>query len=95
MFRENDPGTEAEALESQSDGGDAQDLEQDIQDYTKQYNFNKKMKVKTTINCPVCCKSFIKERKNQIFPSGHTKCKDRYWNTTDETRRERAIHFMR
>lgn len=53
-----------------------------------QYDLNKKAKVGETICCPTCRKKFRKKSYQQAFDK--TKCKDRYWNTTDPERLERA-----
>lgn len=47
------------------------------------------------IECPVCSKKFKKATYHKVFCSnqkthGPENCKDRYWNTVDERRRERA-----
>lgn len=50
----------------------------------------KAARVGETCQC-TCGKSFVKKSYQQAFHA--TKCKDRYWNTVDDTRRERAKLF--
>lgn len=59
-------------------------------------------KTGSTIACPTCGKSMKKSTYNKVFCSngrtrgrGRSNCKDRYWNTVDEVRSERAEAFMR
>lgn len=52
------------------------------------YSTNQKSRVGDAIHCPTCEKSFKKKSYNQKFCC--SKCKDTYWNTVDDTRRERA-----
>lgn len=59
--------------------------------YTSRYVINKAAKVRTKCICPVCKKEFAKKSYQQAFC--RTKCKDRYWNTVDDGRRERAVLF--
>jgi len=43
------------------------------------------------VSCPVCHSTFRKTRQNQAFcPVKSRKCKDRFWNTVNDERRERA-----
>lgn len=45
------------------------------------------------VKCPVCGRSFRKLRASHVFcrHKGRHNCKDRFWNTVNDTRRERAI----
>lgn len=65
-----------------------------------QYEENKAAKIGSVITCPVCSKRFVKRTKDHTFCSnGRQKkggnCKDTYWNTVDEGRRERAKLYKR
>jgi hypothetical protein len=55
------------------------------------YEDNTKAKVGDTICCPSCGKNFKKKSYQQKFHS--TKCKDIYWNSVDDVRRERAKFY--
>ena len=70
----------------------AEEYEYRITDLIANYQDNKNIKVNNNIFCPVCGKKFRKKTKAHSFCSnkGRNNCKDRYWNSTDETRRERA-----
>ena len=60
------------------------------QEMQRLYNINKKLFVGDLCFCPACNTAFIKESYQQVFcksTSNKTKCKDRYWNTVDENRR--------
>jgi ssDNA-binding Zn-finger/Zn-ribbon topoisomerase 1 len=58
----------------------------------KAYNFARQAKTGTTIHCPTCGKRMKKKSYQHVFCSnkGRNNCKDRYWNTVDEVRAERA-----
>jgi hypothetical protein len=47
------------------------------------------------VTCPTCTKPFIKTSYQQAFCSnkGSGNCKDTYWNSANEKRRERAKKF--
>lgn len=47
----------------------------------------------TVVHCPVCSRSFRKLRASHVFcrHKGRGNCKDRFWNTVNDERRERAI----
>ena len=49
--------------------------------------------VGAVVACPVCAKDVHKVHKGQAFCSrrGRGNCKDRFWNTVNDERRERAI----
>lgn len=85
-------GEEADALTDQHDGTSIE-LEYDIERYISDYNIAKSAAVGCIVNCPVCRKQFKKSRPDQAFAPGHRKCKDRYHNTTNPDRRERAKRF--
>jgi hypothetical protein len=55
------------------------------------YEINKRKKVGDKMNCAVCKKEVVKKSYQAKFCC--IKCKDQYWNTVDETRRERAKLF--
>lgn len=59
------------------------------------YNANLRADTGSIIECPVCSKKFKKATYHKVFCSnqkthGAENCKDRYWNTVDEKRRNRA-----
>ena len=92
--------SEADAMSMNYDDGsydDSDDREQALQDlkeaYTEQYNINKSARTRVECKCPVCHKRFIKKSYQQAFD--RTKCKDRFWNTVDDSRRFRATLFSR
>lgn len=45
----------------------------------------KKLKVGDSFKCPVCGKNLIKKTYQHTFCG--RKCKDKYWNTVDESKR--------
>jgi hypothetical protein len=55
------------------------------------YVSNMNAAIGSTCKCPDCFKQFIKKTWQHKFDN--TKCKDRYWNTVDETRKQRACYF--
>jgi hypothetical protein len=57
------------------------------------YDTNAQKKVGETCACPSCGKNFVKRSYQQKFHS--IKCKDIYWNSIDDTRRERAKFYNR
>jgi len=64
----------------------------------KRYEKVKKAKTGSSVECPVCLKKMKKTTYNKVFCSnGRTKqggnCKERYWNSVDDKRRERAKLF--
>lgn len=58
------------------------------------YDKAKAALVKETIRCPNCNKSHVKTTYHKIF-CGKVKCKDTYWNTVDDTRRDRAKKYKK
>lgn len=71
--------------------------------YTTRYNEAKSKNIGDEAVC-ICGNHFIKKTKEQAFCGKRGKgkennkgrlCKDRYWNTVDETRRFRATLFGR
>ena len=50
---------------------------------------NQKAKIGTSCVCPSCGTGFIKKTYQQVFckSKSKTECKDRYWNTVDESKR--------
>lgn len=66
----------------------------------QRYVAAKKAKTGSLAECATCGRKFIKRRKHQAFCSnGWTRkggnCKDRYHNTINAKRRERAMAFNR
>ena len=64
--------------------------------YKERYIVAQAAKVGTDIHCPVCNKLHIKTTYHKIFDKNGKKqkggnCKDKYWNTVDPKRRQRAI----
>lgn len=62
------------------------------------YSQARSAKVNSTIKCPCCQKSIVKTTYHKVFCSnartkGRKNCKDRYWNTVDESRAKRARRF--
>jgi len=61
--------------------------------------------VGSTVVCPTCGRSHTKTTYHKVFCSNQkrktrkvkgeqkTSCKDQYWNTVDDTRRERAVAY--
>jgi hypothetical protein len=78
-----------EAAEVERDG-----MEEHMQEL---YRAAKAATVGSTVECPVCFKPFVKTTKGQAFCShrGRGNCKDRFWNLTNEERRERAAIMNR
>lgn len=88
-------GTEAEALEDQSDHGaqddfDAQEAEENYHRMRTLYDSAKVAKTGAKIRCPGCGKAVIKTTYNKVFCSnqrttarGVNSCKDFYWNTVN------------
>jgi hypothetical protein len=60
---------------------------------TDRYRMAKGAKVGETVICPTCEKQFIKRSYQQAFccNRGRGNCKDRYWNVTEDERRERTV----
>jgi len=56
------------------------------------YKKAKEAKVGTKILCATCGKEIIKKSHAHVFcrSKGSGNCKDKYWNSTDETRLKRA-----
>ncbi len=57
------------------------------------YRLNRAAKTGEEIPCVICDKVFIKKTYHHVFCC--TPHKDMYWNTVDETRRDRATLFNR
>jgi uncharacterized protein with PIN domain len=83
-------GTEAEALDDQSDYGAADDArEEDIRDAVQRYHAAKSAKTGSSIRCPQCGKLITKTTYNKVFCSngrtvkGRSSCKDAYWNAVN------------
>lgn len=55
------------------------------------YQKAQQAKVGETIECPTCMCKFTKKTYQQKFHK--LRCKDKFWNSVDETRRERAKRF--
>lgn len=56
---------------------------------SERYNKNKDSNVGSDIICPSCGTHFIKNTKAQSFcrTKKGTKCRDKYWNTVDPSKR--------
>ncbi len=72
-----------------------------VQIMLARYKANKEAKVGTMIRCANCGARIVKTTYHKQFcTNGKTKkdrkssCKDRYWNTVDTTRRERAMLYQ-
>jgi DNA-directed RNA polymerase subunit RPC12/RpoP len=83
-------GTEAEALDDQSDYGASDDFRaEEIQDAMRRYDAAKSAKTGSEIRCPQCGKRITKTTYNKVFCSngrtvkGRSSCKDVYWNTVN------------
>lgn len=59
------------------------------------YARSKQAKVGDVCVCPSCNRSFIKEHYQQAFCKSMpgTKCKDRYWNTVDPSKRNNTTRI--
>lgn len=103
-------GEEAEALDGLSQEYEAysdcyrreqqqrfDELRDTISSYRKRYQINKETKVGDPIQCPVCSKLKIKRHYQSAFCGSRkdTRCKDKYWNTVNDDRRERAEYYGR
>lgn len=62
--------------------------------FKSRYDSAKSAKVGTNIHCPTCNKSHIKTTYHKVF-CGRVRCKDEYWNTVDDKRRERAKKYSK
>jgi len=67
------------------------ELEMDIEEMCRLYKAAREAKTGSTVLCPTCKKAHRKTTYHKVFDS--TRCKDRYWNLTDEGRRERARNY--
>jgi len=58
------------------------------------YDLSKRAAVGAQVSCPVCLKPFVKKTCGQAFcrHKGPGNCKDRFWNTVNDERRERAMN---
>lgn len=78
-----------------------EDFEEDFEDeerplstakielFRARYTAAKDAKVGSVIHCPTCNASHRKTTYHKVF-CAKKKCKDTYWNTVDDKRRERA-----
>lgn len=59
------------------------------------YELNKSKGIGEEISCTVCNKTFKKKTKQQAFcgSRGDTKCKDKYWNTVDPSKRNNTTRI--
>ena len=59
------------------------------------YRRNKDAKVDDICYCPSCDQQFKKQHYQQAFckTKGGTKCKDKYWNTVTETKRNNTTRI--
>lgn len=80
-------GTEADALDDQSDYGAADDFAEDeARKMHAAYEHAKHTKTGCTMTCPGCGKRIVKTTYNKVFCSngrtvkGRSSCKDYFWN---------------
>lgn len=80
--------SEAEHLDSQGDGGAADDFhESECQEMYSLYTRAKNTRTGGRMLCPGCGKSIVKTTYNKVFCSngrtvkGKSSCKDFFWNT--------------
>jgi len=64
-----------------------------LEQATQKYIDAEKAKVGEEIHCSCCNHKFIKKTYQQKFHK--IKCKDRYWNSVDPVRRERAKQYSK
>ena len=99
MTYDEDPGTEAEALEDQSDGGAGEFCDRMDRDrwdsraleMLGRYTQAKNAEVGATIQCPACGRSIVKTTYHKTFcgksnkkkKRGKSSCKDFYHNTVE------------
>lgn len=96
---DNDLGVDAEVEEMFREKGNQE--HEDRKDMMRsRYRANKKAEVGATINCAYCNRIIIKKQYSQCFCSPvkkngrkTSKCKDGYWNYTDDKRNERTQRF--
>ena len=90
-------GDEAEALNERYNGDEINDPSSIhyISNRKELYIIAGKAIIGETITCPVCEKRFKKKSYQKRFCSnkGRGNCKDRYHNSTNESRRRRAIRL--
>ena len=65
-----------------------------IELFLSRYAVAKAAKVKEVVCCPTCNKRHLKTTYHNIFCK-NKKCKDTYWNTVDDKRRDRAKQFSK
>jgi len=72
-------------------------LQMTIEETKNAYMAVKSANIGDEVVCAICSKKFIKKTKTQAFCSykGGQNCKDKYWNTVDLKRRERALKYMK
>lgn len=85
--------SEAKYLDSQGEG--VVSIEEQAQEMWNTYADNKTLPVGSNIFCPVCGKFFLKKTYQMSFcrNKGHRNCKDVFWNTVDDKRRQRVGMF--
>ena len=61
----------------------------------ERYSLNKSSKVGENLICPSCNSEFKKENYQQAFCKrlGKTRCKDKYWNTVDPSKRNNTTRI--
>lgn len=98
-YRENDPGTEAEALSDWLEGAeeDKVDLSERRDQMAAAYQAARQTKTGSRIECPACQRELIKRSYQHVFcrSKGKGNCKDFFWNQLDDTRLARAKMFNR
>lgn len=69
--------------------GKQKNVQKLIKTMSERYKKNKDEKIKMDCICPSCGTHFTKNTKAQVFcrTQSGTKCRDKYWNTIDPTKR--------
>ena len=70
-----------------------EDFDEERERLLEAWGLVKKAMAGALVNCPVCGHRFRKLRAAHVFcrHKGKGNCKDRFWNTVNNERRERAI----
>lgn len=91
-------GTEAECLSEWLEGFEHDEdyvpSNDRINLFKSRYNVAKAANVGSSINCPTCNKVHPKTTYHKVF-CGRKRCKDEYWNTVSDPRRERAKKYKK
>lgn len=75
-------------------------LQQKVSEMLRLYGETKVANVGDVVRCPGCGKEMVKLTYHHTFCSnyktrGVRNCKDAYWNTAEEDRRERALRYKK